>query len=130
MAERYFYGLGRHKTSTAQVRLYSDGVGVVVNGQPVEKYFSRQFDILRLMQPLTVAALTEKFRVSVKVQGGGVSGQAGAIRLGIARALLVASPELRPVLKKAGFLTRDPRVKERKKPGLKRARKAPQYTKR
>lgn len=130
MAERYFYGLGRHKTSTAQVRLYPDGGGVVVNDQPVEKYFSRQFDILRLMQPLTVAALTDKFRVSVKVQGGGVSGQAGAIRLGIARALVVASPELRPVLRKAGFLTRDPRVKERKKPGLKRARKAPQYTKR
>lgn len=130
MAEQYYYGLGRHKTSSARVRLYPGGGGMVVNDKPAEEYFSREVDRLRVLEPLRTVDMLDKFRVSVKVVGGGVTGQSGAVRLGIARALVVANPELRPALKKAGFLTRDPRVKERKKPGLKRARKAPQYTKR
>ncbi len=94
------------------------------------EYFSREGDVLHLLEPLKVTDTVGTFNVSVKVQGGGVSGQAGAVRHGIARALLKADPNLRPVLRKGGFLTRDARMKERKKPGLKRARKAPQYTKR
>jgi len=130
MAERYYYGTGRRKSATAQVRLYPEGNDIVVNEKPAEEYFSRQIDLLRVKEPLVVTGMEGKFRVTVRVNGGGVSGQAGAVRHGIARALLEADPELRPTLRKGGFLTRDPRVKERKKPGLKRARKAPQYTKR
>ena len=128
--ERYYYGTGRRKSATAQVRLYPEGNGIVVNEKPAEEYFSRQIDLLRVKEPLVVTGMEGKFRVTVRVNGGGISGQAGAVRHGIARALLEADPELRPTLRKGGFLTRDPRVKERKKPGLKRARKAPQYTKR
>ncbi len=128
--ERYYYGTGRRKSATAQVRLYPEGNDIVVNEKPAEEYFSRQIDLLRVKEPLVVTGMEGKFRVTVRVNGGGVSGQAGAVRHGIARALLEADPELRPTLRKGGFLTRDPRVKERKKPGLKRARKAPQYTKR
>jgi len=128
--ERYYYGTGRRKSATAQVRLYPEGNGIVVNEKPAEEYFSRQIDLLRVKEPLLVTGMEGKFRVTVRVNGGGISGQAGAVRHGIARALLEADPELRPTLRKGGFLTRDPRVKERKKPGLKRARKAPQYTKR
>jgi len=112
------------------VRLTSGGDAIVVNGKPGEEFFSRAEDMKEALSPLVVTGNEGQFMVSVLVKGGGVSGQAGAIRHGIARALLVADPELRAPLRKAGMLTRDSRVKERKKPGLKRARKAPQYTKR
>ncbi len=127
----YYYGTGRRKTATAQVRLHpSKEPAIVVNDKTVEEYFSRPTDVLHLKRPLQVTATEEMFRITAKVQGGGLSGQAGAIRHGIARALTKANPELRRTLRREGSLTRDPRMKERKKPGLKRARKAPQYTKR
>jgi len=103
---------------------------IVVNGKPAEEYFPREGDFALATEPLQAAGLTGSFFVSVLVRGGGVTGQVGAVRHGLARALLRSDPELRPVMRKGGFLTRDARVKERKKPGLKRARKAPQYTKR
>jgi small subunit ribosomal protein S9 len=127
---RYYQGTGRRKEATARVRLYPGDGSIMVNDAPVKEYFSRQRDILHLTEPLKATATQDSFDVTVKVQGGGISGQAGAVRHGIARALLEADPDLRPTLRKGGFLTRDPRAKERKKPGLKRARKAPQYTKR
>jgi small subunit ribosomal protein S9 len=128
---RYYQGTGRRKSATARVRLYPSGDGAVtVNDKPAEEYFSRKRDILHLTEPLRATATQDSFSITVKVEGGGVSGQAGAVRHGISRALLEADPDLRPTLRKGGFLTRDPRAKERKKPGLKRARKAPQYTKR
>jgi small subunit ribosomal protein S9 len=130
MAVVYYEGVGRRKRASARVRLYPGEGNVVVNDKPAEEYFSRERDVLHLLEPLKVTGTVDTFNVSVKVQGGGVSGQAGAVCHGIARALLAANPNLRPVLRKAGFLTRDARKKERKKPGLKRARKAPQYTKR
>lgn len=130
MAVVYYEGVGRRKTASARVRLYPGEGKIIVNDKPVEEYFSREGDALSLLDPFKVTDTLGAFNVSVKVQGGGVSGQAGAVRHGIARALLVADPNLRPVLRKGGFLTRDARMKERKKPGLKRARKAPQYTKR
>ncbi len=128
----YYEGVGRRKAATARVRLYTDGeLGqIMINDRPVEAYFSRFGDTNVLRGPLEATGLAGNFFVSVHVQGGGMTGQAGAVRQGLARALLKSDPELRPVLRKGGFLTRDPRVKERKKPGLKRARKAPQYTKR
>jgi small subunit ribosomal protein S9 len=127
----YYYGTGRRKTASAQVRLYpSKEPTVVVNDKPLEEYFSRRRDVLLVKSPLRATATEDMFLISVKVQGGGVTGQAGAVRHGIARALTKANPELRRMLRKEGSLTRDPRMKERKKPGLKRARKAPQYTKR
>lgn len=129
--QQYYEGLGRRKSATARVRLYPGGDGhVIVNGQPLQEYFVRGVDVVRLLEPLKVTGMDGRFGISVKVRGGGISGQASAVRLGIARALLKVDPELRPTLRKGGFLTRDARVKERKKPGLKRARKAPQYTKR
>jgi small subunit ribosomal protein S9 len=112
------------------VRLYPGQAGLVVNGKPGEEYFSRAGDIVAALQPLELIGKVSDFLVSVVVTGGGITGQAEAVRHGVARALLEADPELRRPLRKAGFLTRDPRAKERKKPGLKRARKAPQYTKR
>ncbi|MBM4465313.1 MAG: 30S ribosomal protein S9 [Chloroflexi bacterium] len=130
MAIVYYEGVGRHKTASARVRLYPGEGNVVVNDKPMEEYFSREGDALHLLEPLKVTGTEGTFNVSVKVQGGGSSGQAGAVRHGIARALLAANPNLRPILRKGGFLSRDARMKERKKPGLKRARKAPQYTKR
>jgi len=126
----YYEGVGRRKRASARVRLYPGEGNVVVNDKPMEEYFSREGDALHLLEPLKVTGTADTFNVSVKVQGGGISGQSGAVRHGIARALLKADPNLRPVLRKGGFLTRDARKKERKKPGLKRARKAPQYTKR
>ena len=128
----YYEGVGRRKAATARVRLYTDGqLGTaLVNDRPAEKYFSRVGDMHTVMGPLESTGLVGNFFVSVHVQGGGVGGQADAVRLGVARALLKSDPELHSVLRKGGFLTRDPRVKERKKPGLKRARKGPQYTKR
>jgi small subunit ribosomal protein S9 len=132
MAEQQYYeGVGRRKSSTARVRLYSDGNGdMIVNDKPLAEYFTRGIDVIHLTEPLKVTGAEGRFNVSVKVKGGGITGQAGAVRLGVARALLKWDPELRPVLRRGGFLTRDAREKERKKPGLKRARKAPQYTKR
>ena len=130
MASQYYYGTGRRKTSTARVRLYPGDGTFVVNEAPAEEYFSREGDMATAMEPLRLTGNEAKFMISVRVAGGGLTGQAEAIRHGIARALIEASPELRSVLKDAGLLTRDPRAKERKKAGLKRARKAPQYTKR
>jgi small subunit ribosomal protein S9 len=127
----YYYGTGRRKTASAQVRLYpSKEPSITVNDLRADEYFSREADVVVLKTPLRVTATEDMFRISVKVRGGGVSGQAGAVRHGIARALTKANPELRRTLRREGSLTRDPRKKERKKPGLKRARKAPQYTKR
>jgi small subunit ribosomal protein S9 len=127
----YYEGLGRRKAATARVRLHIGGSGqIIVNDKPVEAYFPRRGDTSTLIEPLLATETETRFDVSAKVRGGGVTGQRDAVRLGIARALLKVDPELRPVLRKAGFLTRDSRAKERKKPGLKRARKAPQYTKR
>jgi small subunit ribosomal protein S9 len=131
MAMEYYEGVGRRKMATARVRLFPGGDGtVVVNERPLDEYFARDAAIIHLVEPLKVTDTENRFNVSVNVKGGGISGQAGAIRLGIARALLKADPDLRPILRKGGFLTRDARTKERKKPGLKGARKAPQYTKR
>ena len=121
----FFYGTGRRKTSVARVRLYN-GTGVItVNGRGIDDYFGLEALKLIVRQPLELLGLTDKFDIV-----GGVSGQAGAIRHGISRALLQYDAELRPQLKKAGFLTRDPRMKERKKYGLKAARRAPQFSKR
>jgi small subunit ribosomal protein S9 len=103
---------------------------IVINNRPADEYFGREGDLKHLSEPLLVTDNVGRFNVTVLVSGGGVTGQAGAIRLGIARALLKVDPEYRPTLRRFGLLTRDPRAKERKKPGLKRARKAPQYTKR
>jgi small subunit ribosomal protein S9 len=129
-SEHYFYATGRRKTSVARVRLVpGDGI-LVINGRSPSEYFGRRDLETVVTQPLRITDNLGRFVASIKVDGGGVSGQAGAICHGIARALVVADEELRPVLKKAGLLTRDPRAKERKKYGLKRARKAPQYTKR
>jgi len=133
MAETSYYeGLGRRKESTARVRLHTGGSGnsIIVNDKPVEEYFSRGTDQKQVAKPLQVTGTDGRFDITVKVDGGGVTGQAGAVRLGIARALLKVDPEYRKTLRQFGLLTRDPRAKERKKPGLKRARKAPQYTKR
>ncbi len=130
MSAKYHYGTGRRKTAVARVRLYPGTGDIVINDKPLEEYFVREVDRLQVRAPLRATNMLDQFNVMVKVHGGGSSGQAGAVRHGIARALLVAHPELRPVLRQGGFLTRDPRQKERKKPGLKRARKAPQYTKR
>lgn len=128
---QYYEGLGRRKAATARVRLYPSGDGsILVNNRSVDEYFGREWDLKHLHEPLVVTDNTGRFNVSVHVKGGGITGQAGAIRLGIARALLKVDPEYRPTLRRLGLLTRDPRAKERKKPGLKRARKAPQYTKR
>jgi len=132
MAEEHYYeGVGRRKRATARVRLFADGDGTIaINGKPLNDYFTREWDVLHLTEPLRTSGAEGSFNVTVLVKGGGMTGQAGAIRLGIARALLKSNPDLRSALRKGGFLTRDARKKERKKPGLKRARKAPQYTKR
>jgi small subunit ribosomal protein S9 len=129
-SEHYFYGTGRRKSAVARVRLVPGEGILVINGRSPSEYFGRRDLETVVTQPLRVTDNLGRFAASVKVMGGGVSGQAGAICHGIARALVVADADLRPVLKKAGLLTRDPREKERKKYGLKRARKAPQYTKR
>ena len=125
-----YYGLGRRKSSVARVTLVP-GTGVItVNGVDVNTYMPYPTLVMDLKQPLTLTATTEHFDVIANVNGGGFTGQTGAIRLGIARALLEASADYRPVLKKAGMLSRDPRAKERKKYGLKAARRAPQFSKR
>ena len=132
MPGTYYEGVGRRKAASARVRLYTDeNVGqIVINGRPADEYFTRLGDMQVIREPLEATGLAGNFFVSVLVTGGGVTGQADAVRHGVARALVKSDPELRSVLRKGGYLTRDPRVKERKKPGLKRARKAPQYTKR
>ena len=125
-----FYGTGRRKSSIARVRLV-EGTGVItVNGKSIDEYFGTEVLKVIVRQPLTVTNTVTKYDVVCKVQGGGFTGQAGAVRHGIARALLLANGEYRPTLKSNGFLTRDPRMKERKKYGLKKARKAPQFSKR
>ena len=126
-----FWGTGRRKKAIARVRLNPAGTGnIVINERSFEDYFPQSVLRYDVMQPLVLLAAEGKYDVYVNVYGGGLTGQAGAIRLGISRALLQAEPESRPALKKAGFLTRDPRVKERKKYGLKKARRAPQFSKR
>ncbi len=130
MAKR-FYGTGRRKTSVARVWLISPGKGeITVNGKDINEYFQRETLKMVIRQPLELTDLLTEFDIKINVKGGGPSGQAGAIRHGISRALLEYNPDLRPVLKKAGFLTRDPRMVERKKYGLKKARKRPQFSKR
>ena len=127
----YYEGLGRRKRATARVRLHADGDGqFIINGKTHDDFFGRESDLLRIAQPLQLTEMENQFNVTVLVKGGGITGQADAITMGISRALLKLNPDFRPALRKAGLLTRDDREKERKKPGLKRARKAPQYTKR
>ena len=126
----YFYGTGRRKSSVARVRVYNGTGKITINDRDIEEYFGLETLKLIVRQPLALTETTEKFDIVCRVAGGGVTGQAGAIRHGIARALLQFNEELRPELKKAGFLTRDPRMKERKKYGLKGARRAPQFSKR
>ena len=126
----YVWGTGRRKCAVAQVRLYAGEGGITVNGKPYTEFFPRLQHQKMVEAPLATTEMTGKFRVEVKVTGGGSSGQAGAVRHGIARALVRESEVLKPALRKDGLLTRDPRAKERKKYGLRRARKAPQYTKR
>ena len=130
VASQYYYGLGRRKTSVARVRLYPGEGAFVVNGKPANEFFSRDIDLAQATDPLRTTGNENSFAITVVVVGGGVTGQAQAVRHAMARALVVANPENKSKLRAAGFLTRDPRAKERKKPGLKRARKAPQYTKR
>lgn len=130
MAVQYYEGVGRRKACTARVRLMSGSGEFVVNGKPLDEYFPRMGDSDAVLAPLEEVGQRASIDVSVLVQGGGVTGQVGAVSLGVARALLKMNPDLKPHLRKGGFLTVDPRVKERKKPGLKRARKAPTYTKR
>ncbi|HOB09170.1 MAG: 30S ribosomal protein S9 [Limnochordia bacterium] len=124
------YGTGRRKTSVARVRLLPGTGKVMINGRDIEDYFGRAVLRTIVLQPLVLTNMEGKYDVVATVHGGGSSGQAGAIRHGIARALLEIDPELRSQLKKAGYLTRDPRMKERRKYGLKKARKAPQFSKR
>ncbi len=127
----YFYAAGKRKTAIARVRLYPKGKGIVtVNEKPLNEYFKQLTSTGIISSPLKLSGLTKDFDVSVKVEGGGTTAQAEAIRHGIAKALLTYNDTLRTTLKKAGFLTRDARIKERKKPGLKRARRAPQFSKR
>ncbi|MCD8125922.1 MAG: 30S ribosomal protein S9 [Clostridiales bacterium] len=127
----YLYGAGRRKSSVARVRVYEGGTGsITINGRSMDDYFGLETLKLVVRQPLVATENVDKVDIVANVSGGGVSGQAGAIRHGIARALLGMNPEYRTILKKAGYLTRDPRMKERKKYGLKAARRAPQFSKR
>ncbi len=130
MSIQYFEGIGRRKTSSARVRIMSGSGNMIVNDKPAEEFFTRSGDMDLIRKPLQAVDMENRFDVSIKVNGGGVTGQTGAVVHGLARALLKMDPDLRPVLRAGGFLTRDARMKERKKPGLKRARKAPTYTKR
>lgn len=130
MAQVQYYGTGRRKESVARVRLVAGEGRILVNGRELDEYFGLETLKAIVRQPLVLTGTTGSYDVLVNVDGGGYTGQAGAIRHGIARALLKVDAELRPSLKKAGFLTRDPRMKERKKYGLKAARRAPQFSKR
>ncbi|MGD9116966.1 MAG: 30S ribosomal protein S9 [Dehalococcoidia bacterium] len=126
----YHYGTGRRKTSIARVKLVPGTGEIIINGIPYDQLFTRDEHRRRITKPLLVTETMDKYNTVAKVVGGGVTGQSGAISHGIARALVKADENFKPVLRQNGLLTRDPRVKERQKPGLKRARKAPQYTKR
>ena len=128
--EHYYYGTGRRKNAVARVRLFPGSGEHILNEKPMEEVFTRLHHRYKILQPLVVTEAADKFHAQVKVAGGGISGWADAIAHGIARALVVADEGYRGTLRKAGHMTRDARVKERKKYGLKRARKAPQYTKR
>ena len=130
MADIQYYGTGRRKSSVARVRLVPGNGNVIINGKDMAEYFGKKTLEMIVMQPLELTETVGRFDVKVNATGGGTSGQAGAIRHGIARALLQADPEYRPALKRAGYLTRDPRMKERKKYGLKAARRAPPFSKR
>jgi len=131
MAVQYYEGIGRRKESTARVRVMAGSGNFMVNDKPGEQYFTRDGDISLIMAPIMAdGSAPEQMDITVVVQGGGVTGQTVAVQLGIARALTKMNPDWQPLMRKGGFLTRDARVKERKKPGLKRARKAPTYTKR
>ena len=131
MAVQYYEGIGRRKRSTARVRVMSGSGKFIVNEKPAEAYFPRLGDMEQIVAPLDAAGEARgQLDITVLVKGGGVTGQRDAVQLGIARALLKMNPDIRPTMRKGGFLTRDARIKERKKPGLKRARKAPTYTKR
>jgi len=127
----YYEGIGRRKESTARVRIMAGSGNFVVNDKPVDEYFNRLGDVDKIVAPLQVTGEDRKnLDITVLVKGGGVTGQTSAVQLGVTRALVLMNPDYSPTLRKGGFTTRDPRVKERKKPGLKRARKAPTYTKR
>ena len=126
----FFYGTGRRKKSVARVRVYAGTGKIIINDREIDDYFGLETLKLIVRQPLALTGTTDKFDIVCRVNGGGVTGQAGAIRHGLSRALLEYDANLRPELKKAGFLTRDPRMKERKKYGLKGARRAPQFSKR
>jgi small subunit ribosomal protein S9 len=130
MTDRYFEGIGRRKNSTARVRIISGAGAILINEKPGAEYFPRFGDLDRVLAPLRAVQFEGKLDISAIVSGGGVSGQTTAVQHGVARALVKMDANLRPILRQAGMLTRDARVKERKKPGLKRARKAPTYTKR
>jgi len=130
MAIQQNYGTGRRKSSTARVFLRSGSGKIVVNGRPVDEFFGRETSRMIVRQPLVVSQMTDKFDVTVTVEGGGITGQAGAIRLGIARALVEYNDTLKPDLRKAGLMTRDAREVERKKVGLHKARRATQFSKR
>ena len=131
MSTQYHEGIGRRKTATARVRIWLGGNGsVIINDKPGAEFLPREGDLDTALAPLQAVGQEAAYNVTVRVNGGGSSGQRDAIQLGLARALLKVEPEWRNVLRQGEFLSRDPRIKERKKPGLKRARKAPQYTKR
>lgn len=130
MSEIQYMGTGRRKESVARIRLVPGSGRIMINGKPMDEYFGLETLKLIVRQPLVATDTLNRFDIIAKVKGGGFSGQAGAIRHGIARALLQADSDYRPVLKKNGYLTRDPRMKERKKYGLKKARRAPQFSKR
>ena len=130
MAQVQYQAVGRRKKAISRVRLIPGDGKIVINGRDIDNYFGLETLKMTVRQPLVLTALEGRYDVLVNVCGGGLSGQAGAIRHGISRALIKADPELRPAVKKAGFLTRDPRMKERKKYGLKAARRAPQFSKR
>ncbi len=131
MAVQYYEGVGRRKESIARVRIMSGSGQFTINTKPVQEYFTRYGDLDEILGTLqAVGEAREQLDISVVVTGGGVTGQTDAVKMGMARALVLMKPDYRPALRKGGYMTRDPRVKERKKPGLKRARKAPTYTKR
>ena len=130
MSETHFYGTGRRKTSTARVFMKPGGGEITVNNRPLDQFFGRQTARMIVRQPLELMDVTKKFDISVTVSGGGTTGQAGAIRHGLTRALVQYDEAMRPALRKAGFVTRDAREVERKKVGLRKARKATQYSKR
>ena len=128
--QSYFYGTGRRKTAVARVKLMTGNGAIIINGTPYEERFTAVEHQRNILQPFQATETSGKYNAVIKVEGGGMTGQSGAISHGISRALVEANDAFRPMLKQQGLLTRDARAKERKKPGLKRARKAPQYTKR